>query len=54
MYVCIAMTRSCMIKATIPDFVPVNLTWVCIIITVSVYSYDTYLDRRFAISLKLA
>ena len=26
------------IKATIPDFVPVILTWVCIVITVSDYS----------------
>ena len=30
------------IKATIPDIVPVILTWVSIIITVSVYSYNIY------------
>ena len=29
------------IKATILNFDPVILTWICIIITVSVYSYKT-------------
>ena len=32
------------LKATITDFVPVILTWLCIIITVSVDSYNTYND----------
>ena len=42
----ISNNRACNInfKATIPDSVPVILTWVCIIITVSVYSYNTYND----------
>ena len=29
------------VKATIPDFVPVILTWMYIIIRVSIYSYKT-------------
>ena len=27
------------VKATIPDFVPIILTWMCVIFTVYVYSY---------------
>ena len=38
-------------KATIPDFVPVILTWVYIIITVPVYSYNKYNEEKFAISV---
>ena len=44
--------HDCVFKGTIPDIVPDIFTWVHIINTLSVYSYNTYNDYKFVIFYK--